>query len=191
MKSPKIIVIAWIMIMFLVTFTCSLTYLVTQQNLRLGANERPMQKAVDTKLKLQSGTDAAKAVPSNTINISKSLTTFVMVYDSNKKLIASSGVMNGKKPSYPKGVLDYTNKNSMDKVTWQPKSGLRFATVAIKTQNGFVVAGRSLQQTESLINQLGKLIFYAWIACFICSALAGAAIIGFLMRIDNLRMKRE
>jgi hypothetical protein len=85
-----------------------------------------------------------------------------MVYDYNKILTATS-VITGN-PSYPVSVLDYVEQNGESRITWQPKSGLRYASVAIKYDNGYIVAARSLSETEKLIDNAGKLILSAWFA---------------------------
>ena len=85
MKTTKSIFVLWVVVMFLVTFTCSLVYLVAQQSLRLGANELPTQLAVETSMKLQGGQIVKNAIPAEKVDISKSLNAFVMVYDRNKK----------------------------------------------------------------------------------------------------------
>lgn len=169
--------------MFFVTFSCLLAYLVTQQSLRLGANELPAQLATETAIKIQNGKNAESAVPAEKIDISKSLETFVMVFDKNKSLLATSGMMGNSKPSYPKGVLDYVDKKGEDRVTWQPKEGLRFATVAIKFDNGYIVAGRSLHETEELISNIGRLVLLAWVAFFVCSIIGFMIIYGFIRKL--------
>jgi hypothetical protein len=116
---------------------------VTQQSLRLGANEQPYQFATDVAIKLQDGKSAEAAVPIDKVDLSKSMDTFVMIYNNQ--------------PVFPKGVLDYTAKNGEDRITWQPDRGLRFATVAIKFDKGYIVAGHSLQETEKLIDTITKL----------------------------------
>jgi hypothetical protein len=169
--------------MFLITFTSTLVYLVTQQSLRLGANEPPLQVATETLLKLQSGLSAKDAISAEKVDISKSLNAFVMVYDSNKSLIATSGIINNSIPLYPKGVLDNVTQKNEARVTWQPKVGLRFATVAIKYNDGYIVAARSLSETEQLIGKLGGLVFLAWLACTVFSAFALGIIYTFMKRV--------
>jgi hypothetical protein len=183
MKTTKKIFVFWISLMFLVTFTCILTYLVTQQSLRLGANELPAQLATDTAIKLQEGKNAESAIPANKIDMSKSMDTFVMVYDKNKNLLATSGMMGNSKPSYPKGVLDYVDQKGEDRVTWQPQTGLRFATVAIKFDNGYIVAARSLNEIEKLIDSIGRLVLMAWVAFFVCSSIAYVIVYAFIRKI--------
>lgn len=183
MKAAQKLLVLWLIIMFLVTFTSSLVYLVTQQSLRLGANEQPMQLATDTAIKLEKGESANQAVPTDKVDISESLSPFVMVFDSNKNLLSSSGVMYNIIPTYPKGVLDFVSQNGEDRVTWQPQARLRFATVAIKTNDGYIVAGRSLREVEKLIGDIGRLVLLAWLACSLFSAVGLVIIYTFLRKV--------
>ena len=182
MKLIKNIFIFWIVIIFLVTFTCLLTYVVTQQVIRLGANELPVQFATETSTRLENGQSVKDAIPDETIDISKSLGTFVMIFDKDKNLIATSAMMGNVKPDYAKGVLDYVDKRGEDRVTWQPQVGLRFATVATKIRDKYIVAGRSLQEPEKLIGTIGNIAFLAWLACVIFSSIALVIIYIFIKK---------
>jgi hypothetical protein len=172
MSMGKKLFFIWVIAMFFITFTCALTYLVAQQSLRLSANALPAQLAKDAAINLQKGRSAQGSIPSQTVDASKSDAGFVMIYDQNKHLIATSGMFGTKKPSYPKGVLDYVAKNGEDRVTWQTPDGLRFATVAMKSNGYYVVGARSLHETENTIDQITQVVLYAWLACLICSAVA-------------------
>lgn len=172
MKFTKNLLFIWLILLFLVTFSCSLTYLGIQQSLRLGTNELPAQVTIDTALNLQQGKSPELSIPTNKVDISRSTDTFVMIFDKNKNLVATSGMMGKSKPSYPKGVLDYVAKKGEDRVTWQTNTGLRFATVATKTNTGYIVGARSLSETEKLIDHISQLIGYSWIAYVICSTIA-------------------
>lgn len=187
MKTIKSVFLFWIIVMFLVTFVSCLVYTIAQQSLRLGANEQPMQLAIDTSVKLQEGLNAKDAVPTDKVDISKSLSPFVLVYDNNKNLIAASGMIGSSEPSYPKGVLSYVDQKGEDRVTWQTQTGLRFATVAIKYNNGYIVAGRSLRETERLIDTIGKLVALAWLACAVFSAVASFVIYFLMKKIYTMR----
>lgn len=183
MKTAKNILIFWMIIAFLVTFTSLLVYVAVQQVLRLGANGMPAELAAKTSINLENSKSALDAVPGEITDISKSPGTFVMVFDKDKILIASSAVMGKDKPVYPKGVLDYVDKNGENRVTWQPQKGLRFATIAIKAGDKYIVAGRSLKETEKLIDTVGSLVFYAWLACMIFSSAALAIIYIFIKKV--------
>lgn len=187
MKISRLIFISWSVLLFLVTFTCSLTYLVTQQSLRLGANELPAQLATDTAYNLQHGKNSQASIPANKVDISKSGDTFVMIFDKHKNLLVTSGLIGNQNPSYPKGVLDHVKKNGEDRVTWQTKTGLRFATVAIQTNTNYVVAARSLYETEKLIDKISGLVLIAWIAYFICSVIALGIIYVFVRKMNRVQ----
>ena len=70
-----------------------------------------------------------------------------------------------------------------DRVTWQPQDGLRFATVAIKTGDNYIVAGHSLQEPERLIGIIGNIVFFAWLACAVFSSIALGIVYIFIKKI--------
>ena len=176
MKKMKKTFAVWLLIMFMATFASSLVYLISQRSLRLGADELPVLLANTVLTRLKSEQSPKSSIPSEKVDISTSLSAFVMVYDSDKDLIASSGNMRGSQPLYPAGVLDNIGKDNESRVTWQPDKGLRFASVAIRYNNGYVVAARSLTEVEKITSTIGKLIILAWLACAVFSGLVlGAA----------------
>ena len=183
MKTLKSILIFWVIIIFLVTFTCLLTYIVAQQLTRLGANDLPVKLATETSIKLEKGQSPDNSITGETVDISKSLETFVMIFDKDKNLIATSAMMGNVEPVYPKGVLNYVDRIREERVTWQPETGLRFATVVIKTGDNYTVAGRSLQEPERLIGIIGNLVFFAWLACAVFSTIALGIVYIFIKKV--------
>lgn len=178
----KKFILIWVISMFFITLTCSVAYLVTQQSLRLGANAVPAQLAKDTAIQLQEGQSPEASVPKNKVDASQSGDGFVMIFDKNKNLVATSGMMKTQEPTYPKGVLDYVSKKDEDRVTWQTQDGLRFATVAIKSNQYYIVGASSLFETENLIDHISKLVMYIWLACFIGTVIVMLAIFAFMKK---------
>jgi hypothetical protein len=176
MDNIKKIFLLWVIIMFFVTFTCSLTYLVTQQTLRLGANQPPLQSVLDARLALQTGKSPESVVSKYKLDASQSLDTFVMIFNNKRTPLASSGTINGRMPQYPKGILKNVALKGEERVTWQPQKNLRYATVAMKYDRGFIVGARSLHETESLIDSIGNLILIVWITCLVFLSIALAVI---------------
>jgi hypothetical protein len=189
MKKIRNITIIWVIIIFLVTFTSLLTYIVAQQVIRLGANSLPATLATETSIKIEKGQSPANSVPQETIDILKSMETFVMIFDKDKNLVATSAMMGNEKPSYPAGVLSFVDKAGEDRVTWQPVAGPpgestnRFATIALKSGDYYIVAGRSLTEPEKLIGVIGKLIGAAWAACVIFLTIALGIIYIFIKKV--------
>jgi hypothetical protein len=192
MKKLRSILIIWVIIIFLVTFSSLLSYIVAQQVIRLGADNLPVTFAIETTIKLEKGQNPADSVPVETIDILKSLETFVMIFDKDKNLIATSAMMGSESPVYPKGVLDFVEKAGENRVTWQPVAGspressYRFATVALKSGNYYIVAGRSLKEPERLIDVIGTLILTAWTACVVFSTIALIIIYIFMKKASKL-----
>jgi len=150
-----------------VTLFSLMVYGTMQQMLRLGANVVPVQLAGDVINKIESGASVMSVVLPEKIEISKSLSPFVLILDQNKKVLASSATLDGAIPVIPSGIFDWVAKSGQDRVTWQPRIGIREALIIDKYSvgevPGFVVAGASLKESESAIDKIGKDIFIGWI----------------------------
>jgi len=71
--------------------------------------------------------------------------------------VVSSGTLDGKPPTLPRGVFVHTAKAGEDRVTWQPRPGVRQAVVVRRIEGssgGFAVAGRSLREVENRVSDL-------------------------------------
>ena len=185
MKKSQGLIAIWLMLLFLVTFSSLLVYVVAQQSIRLGANEVPMQLAVLTVDKLDAGqpASAGNAIQTGTVDIRSSLETFVLVFDDKGNLLASSGRLGDAMPVYPAGVLSYVAQHGVDRVTWQTASGLRFASVAVPYAGGVVVAAQSLTEPENRTDAIGWLVLAAWAA--------GAAFVTIVSGAAGLLLKKR
>ena len=146
---------------------CGLVYLTVQQSLRMGANDPQIQMAEDTASSLNTGASVEAVVPSTKVEIADSLAPFVIVFADSGKILASSATLHGAVPTYPLGVLDYTRQKGQDRVTWQPKAGVRMATVVVRYNDGFVLAGRSLREVEKREDQVEQLSGLAMLAIWV------------------------
>lgn len=61
--------------------------------------------------------------------------------------VVSSGTLDGKPPTLPRGVFVYTAKAGEDRVTWQPRSGVRQAVV-VRRIAGSIAAALVLVRPE-------------------------------------------
>jgi len=141
-------------------------YLVVQQVLRQDANDPQIQMAEDTVQALAGGASVESIMPVNQVDLAQSLAPFVIVYDEGGVPLTSSGQLHGQIPAIPMGVFDYVRQNGEDRITWQPESGVRIATVVMSyagTQPGFVLVGRSLREVESRESQAEMEAGVAWI----------------------------
>jgi sulfur relay (sulfurtransferase) DsrF/TusC family protein len=141
----------WLPTAIVITALCGLVYLAVQQNLRMGANDPQIQMAEDAALALASGQSPASLVQSTRVDIAKSLSPYLVIYDDNGNVIAFSGVLDGQVPPLPDGVLAFVKTHGQDRITMQPRPGVRMATVIQHYQgetSGFVLAGRSLREVE-------------------------------------------
>jgi len=148
MRTLFKIIKKWLPIAVATASLSMLVYLTAQQSLRQGANDPQIQMAEDTAQTLNAGGSIGSVLPADKVEIANSLAPFMMIFDNSGNVLGSSATLHGAVPAYPSGVLDYARKNGEDQVTWQPEAGVRMATVAVRYNNGIVIAGRSLREVE-------------------------------------------
>ena len=165
-----------------VTGLAGTVYLVAQQGLRSGADSPQLQLAEDAARALDAGSSPASVTGPATVDIAQSLSPFIVVFDPAGKPLAWSGQLDGTAPTPPKGVLDHAVADAPNRVTWQPREGVRIATVTARWGGGTVLAGRSLREVERLEDQTLRLVGLGWagtlvalaVACAVAASLAGA-----------------
>lgn len=154
---------------------CGLVYLAAQQNIRSFANDPQMQLAEDLATALGAGQTVQSIFPPRQLDISKSLAPYAIVYDEAGNPLGSSGILDGKIPQVPKGVLDYVKRYGEDVVTWQPKEGVRSAIVVVPyaaNTSGYVLVGRSLREVEKRETQIEIKVILAWMITLVVSLLS-------------------
>lgn len=156
----------------LATALGGLVYVAVQQDLRTGANDPQQQIVEDAAARLDAGTAPAAIVGPGTVDIAGSLAPFVVVYDGSGAVLATDGTLDGAAPRVPHGVLESARASGRDAVTWQPRAGVRVATVTVPWSGGTVLAGRSLRVVEERVASLGLLVGAGWVVALIALAIA-------------------
>jgi hypothetical protein len=160
----------------LATALFGLVYLVAQHDLRTGANDPQEELATDAAAGLDAGTAPASVVGPTVVDVARGLGPFVVVYDSAGTILATDGQLDGHPPAIPRGVLETAEATGRDAVTWQPRPGVRVATVTVPWSGGAVLAGRSLRLAEERIADLGLIVGGAWavtlVALFVAALVA-------------------
>ena len=166
MKNVIPVLKLWILSAAVVSLVCGIIYVCVQQTYRSNANDPQIQMATDAVAALNNGADPKMLISSSITEISHSLKPFMIIYDGQGNPLAADGLLDGKIPSLPNGVLDFTRKNSEDVITWQPRTGVRNALVVEYTNsplNYFVVAGRSLRMVEEREQKLVMQLVFGWV----------------------------
>ena len=172
----------WLPLAAAITVLSGLVYVAVQQNLRLSANDPQIQLAEDAALALSEGAQPSTVVPANSVDLGRSLAPYLMVFDDAGNVVASSVRLDGQPPVLPAGVLAYTKDHGEDRVTWQPKPGVRSATVLVRyggQHPGVVLAGRSLREVEQRVDVVGSLVAMGWVAG-LGLALGAALLVAFI-----------
>jgi hypothetical protein len=172
MNLTKKVLKTWLPLALVVTALCALVYLSIQQSLRQGANDPQIQMANDAADSLTSGVLVDVLLPAGTVEISRSLAPFLVIFNDTGEVQGATGLLHGQNPVIPPGVLDYTRQKGEDRVTWQPEAGVRIAAVVVRVGGahpGFVLAGRSLREVEKRVDQVQTFTGAAWLATLVAS----------------------
>lgn len=157
----------WIVITVTLVIIFGTIYGVAQQALRYDANYPQIQLADDTVASLNSGANPINLIGGN-VNANSSLAPFIVIYDKLGEPVASSGLLNGKLPIAPFGILKAAEFSDYRAITWQPQANLRFAAVTVAANKYYVLSARSLKEVEknetkslelAFIGGLGALVF--------------------------------
>jgi len=157
----------WIPLAIVTTGLCFLSFILTQQNIRLGANESQIALAEQTVENLNNNVHLLSPEFSSNVEMSSSISLFYIVYDSHGNPTSGTGFLNGSLPTPPSGVLLNAATKGMNKVTWQPRTGVRIAAVVMPYKSGFVLVGKNLRLEEQLIEQEVKIMFLALVAILV------------------------
>lgn len=148
MQKMKTVFKIWLPFVVVISAFCALAYASVQQAYRQGANDPQIQMAEDAANALVDGQSMDAIMPAPKVSVAKSLAPFLIAYDSAGSVIGSSVALDGQTPELPLGVLDSTRQMGENRLTWQPREGVRIAAVIVSYKDGFVLAGRSLREVE-------------------------------------------
>jgi hypothetical protein len=165
-------------------------YVIPQQVLRDGANDPQVETAKDVAAWL--GTYGVTkgfqqgpfAHDQRLVDISRSLSLFLIVYDDEGHPLGSTAQLEGQTPVPPAGVFNYVRSHGEERVTWRPASGVRIAAVVERVNGnepGFVLAGRSLSEVQARIDHVRNLAALTWLG-MLGLILAGTLAFGWMTR---------
>lgn len=164
----------WLGYAAMVSLLCMLVYAAAQQNFRQSANDPQYQLAQDAVNAINKGADPKLLSGTQQLDLASTLSPYVIIYDANGNPVGNNITLNGQIPKPPAGALNEARSNGANSVTWQPRQGIRQATVMMAAQRGYlVVAGRSLQNTEEHIYRLGIMVFFGWGASLVVMLVIG------------------
>jgi len=161
-----------------------LLYACVQQVYRQTANDPQIQVAWDIREHMRMGLPVDAYFRSDSADLSGSLALFAVLYNSEGKPIRSSARLDGNLPQVPAGVLDFVKTNGEERVTWQPRPGVRMAMVLLRAEPlslGIIAVGRSLREVEVRENNLRSMVGLGWL--LVMGLLAVAALVQFRLSI--------
>lgn len=173
MHTIKNIFRVWLPIAVVTAALFTLAYSLVQQSMRMDLNDPQVQMAEDAAYALDHGAAIEAVAGGPKVEMSLSLMPFLVIYDPQGQPVTGSGLLDGQLPDYPKGALEAAKLSGENRVSWQPNSNVRIASVVVPYQNGFVLAGRNMREVESRISDLTSLSA----AAFLLTCLATLGVI--------------
>ncbi|HZU32087.1 MAG TPA: hypothetical protein VFB79_13300 [Candidatus Angelobacter sp.] len=155
-----------------------------QQMLRGGANQPQIDMAEWYASEIGSGEAPGNVIPPGYVDMERSLQPFVIFYDDHGKPGPGTGYIDQAIPTPPAGVFDFVRSHGSENVTWQPRPGVRMASVVKRVGgkgSGFILAGRSLRVVEEQEGLLRRMAFGGWIAVMLL-LIGGAALLNRAQR---------
>jgi hypothetical protein len=159
----------WVPLAFVTTVTFFAMYFGVQQTWRMGADQLPVRLAGDAAVALAAGAPPDSIVGTPAVDVSLSLAPWIVVYDRNGDPVASGATLDGRPAQVPQGVFKSADSSGDrgDRVTWQPRAGVRQA-IAVQAvrggPGGYVAAGQSMREVEAQIDVFGLAFLLAWLA---------------------------
>ena len=156
------------------TLSFGFAYFVGQQVLRNSANDPQVEIAEGVIEALNQGQDPEAFSSMSPTDMEKSLSPFVIVFDKDGNGVSGTTQLDGQLPTPPKNVFDSVDNVKGSKFSWQPKAGVRIASVIFRYKapaidasstpsEGYVLAGKSLREVDARIQNLMKLTAVAWV----------------------------
>jgi hypothetical protein len=171
------VVRVWLPIAVAATCLAGVVEVTVQQSYRNGADDPQIQLAQDGAARLDAGAAPAALATSPTVDAEMSLAPFVSVVGADDAMLASGATLGGSAPKPPAGVLATVRSAGRDRVTWQPRSGVRIALVGFPAHDGrVVIAGRNLREVEAREDDLVRLVAIGWAVALVAALLATIAI---------------
>lgn len=184
-RSILVHTITFALILTVGGLACALTL---QAALRRGADQPQIQMAKNYASAIISGKSIEQTLPPVRIDIQHSLEPFAVFYDLQAHPVASTGHDDSGVPVPPSGVFNHLSTNNpIARFTWQPRSGVRIATVMFRvggSRPGYILVGRSLAATDVDMLALRRGAFVTWFILMVLLC-AGALFLDRAQRIQS------
>jgi hypothetical protein len=149
----------WLFAVFVIGLPVMTAYVFVQQEARSGINIPLIQIMQSVRSDLQTGVKPSVILQAKQIDLSISQSPFITLYGLDKAVLGSSENLGGRVLTLPNGVLDLAKSKGEYRVTWQPTSALRFASITDYVPTfGYISVSESLREVEN------RASMSAWIA---------------------------
>jgi hypothetical protein len=152
---------------------------VIDQMMRSGANQPQIDMVNWYAGEIRAGEAPDNVIPPGYVDLENSLQPFVIFYDDQGRPGPGTGYLDQALPVPPPGVFAFVRGHGSEKVTWQPRPGVRLASVIQRINGktpGFVLAGRSLRLVEEEKSILWWMALGVWLTMMLL-LIGGASLV--------------
>ncbi|WP_223692789.1 hypothetical protein [Leifsonia poae] len=146
----------WLVGAFVMTVAVAAIYVGLQQLNRSSADDAGQRLASEV------ASAGAPAGGEARVDLARSLQPFFVIYDRAARAVAGDAYLDGRLAEVPSGVIATAFANGSDRVTWQPRPGIRLAVVAQRSGGRVILAGQSLRPVEARIDRVGAALLGGW-----------------------------
>ena len=142
-------------------------YAAVQQVYRSSANDPQIEMAEEAAARLEAGASPEMVVAGEPVDMAQSLAPYLIVFNDGGTPVAASVRIDRRVPVPPAGVFTAARNVPEQRLTWQPRPGVRSAIVIrhfAGANPGFALAGRSLREVEQRIARLVAIVATTWLA---------------------------
>ena len=147
----------WIGAALLVCIVFATVFVAITETIKFDANNPQIQLATEAADALNGGKEPTDVV-SGRVNLGSSLAPFTIVYSKTGKAVAGNGYLDGQLPTVPENLLISSDLSGYHAGIWQPRDGLRFATVVTTSSQYYVLSGRSTLEVDQLISRISLIL---------------------------------
>lgn len=140
-----------------------------QQILRSQAEQEQVRGVRQVESVVQQGIPLNLIISSEeAVEMKDSLELFAMTFDANRQVLGTTAKLGEETPTPPENAFTEAKATGEHRFTWEPQEGVRIAAVLKPIgDQGFILAGRSLSETEKLVETLAWCTIIGWAACML------------------------
>ncbi|MEM1312467.1 MAG: hypothetical protein AAGF07_03310 [Patescibacteria group bacterium] len=193
---------SWLVLAIAISFIFGFIFIATHQIMRTEANTPLVDtgqnilgylendETVDSQLEQL----VSQIEQSPKVDVRDSDKVVVSIYNDSGEVQASTASLDEESPTLESEIFGQAKQDGVNKITWAPEDDkevrLAFIVYPIKEgDKGYLVIGKSLEETEINITKIGKVLLAGWLITLLVTLLSSLVLNGIIDAFDNSNNK--